>query len=139
MRKKEEIKPEIVESGNTEKVDSNLIQIAQSIEKSTVINNPNNNDETFYKTVVKELNDKTNISAKTEYLTPRENFAGSRAEFFGVHCNVPYLESFIHIFEQKRVSLERKGRKELLMALQERRQEIEEKKVETMSKMFNVT
>ena len=65
--KKEELNPEMEEVGSNEEVDrSNLKEIAENIESSTIAEGNGEDSNTFYRTVVNQLFDKTNISSKTE-------------------------------------------------------------------------
>ena len=138
-KKKKELNPQITEVGDQGSSEE-LKQIALDIEKSTDINTFNQGDssETFFKNVVGKLFDDKNISAKTEYIGVRENFMGSKLTFLSKHCNLPFLEQFINVFEEKRISLDRKGRKEILMALQERRQEQQAQQFNQMRGMFGL-
>ncbi len=141
MAKKEikELKPKIKEVGDMTEVNKELINIAKDIQDTTSAHSVKSDDsDTFFRSIVNSLNSKEDISTKTEYIGVRENFFGIKATFFGRKCNIPFLEDFIEIFEEKRVSLDRKGRKEILMALQERRQELEHQRMNNLSKMFNV-
>jgi hypothetical protein len=81
--------------------------------------------DSFFKATVNQLNSPKNIGMKTEYRDVNENFSGAKLHYLGQFCNMPYLKEFVEVFETKRVSLERKGRIEIIKALQERRQEIE--------------
>ncbi len=90
------------------------------------------NSDSFFKWIINALFSKENISLKTEYLNVNENFIGSKLEFLSKYGNMPYLNEFLDIFETKRVSLGRKGRKEILMALQKREEEIQQEKIRNL-------
>lgn len=94
--------------------------------------------DSFFRTIINSLHDKKNISTKTEYLNVNENFAGTRLEFYSQFAFMPFLKNFVEIFEEKRVSLERKGRKELIMALQEKQQEFNRERANKFSKLFDM-
>jgi hypothetical protein len=72
--------------------------------------------------------DNTDTETKTEYINTKENFVGAKLTFLARYGNIPYLEEFINIFERKRISLERKGRKEIIMALEKRQEEIDKQR-----------
>jgi len=119
-KKKKELKPVI------EKIDfpvSNR-QVLNDIEDSEIILEDSETSDSFFKSIINKLFSKDNIELKTEYRNVTENFAGTKLTFLARHGNIPYLEEFIEIFEHKRVSLERKGRKEIIMALEKREEEV---------------
>lgn len=82
------------------------------------------NSDSYFKSVVTNLMDTKNPSTKTEYRNVAENFTGAKLTFLALYGNIPLLSPFVDIFEIKRISLERKSRKELIMALVEREQEV---------------
>lgn len=140
MAKKQiELKPVAEEKGNLNVNIEELKNIAQQFENSTIVASDEDSDtETFYKNVLNKLFDDENVSTKTEYIDLRENFAGSKLEFLSGVGNIPYLKSFIKIFEQKRISYQRKGRKELLKALQSRSEEVEKERMHNLKNLFGV-
>lgn len=139
VKKKKELNP-IMEKRSTNNIsDNDLKGIAESIKQNTITSKINEDDsDSFYKNVVNKLFDDKDISTKTEYLNVRENFVGAKLEFYAKYGNIPYLKFFIQELETKRVSLERKGRKEILMALQERKQEIEQQRLNNLRGLFGV-
>ena len=122
-KKEKELKPEIQE------IEYNTKPIVQSDMEIVKVNGGAENSDSFFRNVVNKLFDNSEISLKTEYLNVTENFSGSKLEFLSAYGNMPYLKEFITIFEKKRVSLERKGRKEILMALQQRQEEIKQEQI----------
>lgn len=136
---KKELNPIMTDAENSQISSEDLKQIAQNLQDTTIIETEQEEtSDTYFRAVLDKLFSVTNVSSKTEYLNVKENFAGSKVEFFSSYGNMPYLKKFIEIFEIKRISLERKGRKEILLGLQERRQEIEQQRIENMRSMFNV-
>lgn len=97
-----------------------------------------NDDGGFLKTVLKNFFDKKDISMKTEYLNVSENYIGTKLQFMSEQLNMPYMGKFIEIFEIKRVSLERKGRKEILMLGKEMEQEDREQRMNQVRRMFGL-
>lgn len=128
-KKKEEKKINPIMEDNTDvlvdpKIKEGILQDLQAI-KEKYGGDKDKDIESFFTEVLKQLLNKDNISLKTEYLNVNENFAGVRLEFLSRFANMPYLHDFIDIFEQKRVSLERKSRKEIVMVLEKREQEVQ--------------
>lgn len=110
--------------------------ILEEIKKSTIFETSNEDGDSFFKGVINHLmNIKNNVSTKTEYLSVNENFTGTKLQFLADCGNIPYLKEFMTIFETKRISLERKGRKELLIALKERQQELERERAEKLNSL----
>lgn len=136
-KQKKELSPQITEETGVIS-DETLKLLAENIDKSIVVPESNKNSETFFKEVVNAMNKEENISMKTEYLGVRENFTGTKLEFLALMGNMPYLKRFVKIFETKRVSLGRKGRKEDVMILQERNAEIQREKQTDFANLFNV-
>lgn len=140
--KKIVLEPKIEEQKNIQpitEIDKNKLLTALGDSSTTILNTTNPLDsDTFFKNIVNQLNDKNNISLKTEYLNVTENFVGTKLEFLSKYGNMPYLKEFVNIFEIKRVSLERKGRKELIMALQNRQQEIEQQNKNLLNKQLGL-
>lgn len=114
-------------------------KLLQQLESNNLIEDSQENSDSFFKAVINHLLSDKEISTKTEYLNVKENFAGAKLHFLAKHGNIPYLSDFIEIFERKRVSLQRKGRKELLLALKERQQEIEREKQMQLSMLGGMT
>lgn len=136
-KKEEELKPQITEIQNSAYDIKEVKGLINEINNNSMtFNNPmGESSDSFFRNIVKSLDSKQNITMNTEYLDVNENFAGTKLEFLAKYGNMPYLSEFISFFEQKRVSLERKGRKEKLMALQERRQEIEQERLKALTNM----
>lgn len=136
---KNKLNPTIVKSEISQEQQNALLNIAQDIKNSDVIPKSDDSADSFFREIIKSLNDTDNISTKTEYLNVSENFAGTRLEFYSEFAFMPFLKNFVRTFETKRVSLERKGRKELIMALQEKHQEMKQDKLQNFAKMFDVS
>ncbi len=96
-------------------------KIESSMEVDTGVND---SSDSFFREVVKSLSDAKNISLKTEYLDVDENYDGARLEFLSKWGGMPYLKDFIHTLEIKRVSLERKGRIELIRTMEKRDEDL---------------
>lgn len=137
-QKEKELHPTIIEKSSTLNSDE-LKQIATDIKESTIVTTSDDNStDSYFRGVLDKLFDRKDVSSKTEYLSVTENFAGAKIEFYARFGNMPYLNNFMNIFETKRISLERKGRKEILMGLQERKQEIENQRMSNLKNLFNV-
>lgn len=121
-KKPRELNPEIVDNSST--VPAIPIKMDLDADDDYQVSGDNSTDS-YFKNIVNALFDtKKNVSAKTEYMSVKENFSGAKLEFLADFCNMPYLHKFIHHLEIKRISLERKGRKEILMALEKREEEL---------------
>lgn len=129
--KKKELNPIIEDYTDSKKY--NLEELKKEIK---IIKKDSKNDtDSFYKNVVDKLMNEENIELKTEYANINENFAGVRLGFFAKFYNMPYLLDFLDIFERKRISLDRKSRKELVMTLENREREMrleQQKQLQTM-------
>ena len=134
-KEKKELKPEIKEM-------QPLITIPENKENITpdevFIPKNSENSDSFFRNLLNKLFDKKDISLKTEYLNVMENFTGSKLEFLSKYGNMPYLNEFVDIFETKRVSLKRKGRQEIIMALQQREQELQAEQQQRFKTMFGM-
>ena len=119
--KQETLTPEIKNFMEFEEVKRSNQQLEQINIKDLILDKKD--DESYIITVLKELFNKENISTKTEYRNVNENFVGTKLTFLAKYGNFPYLNEFVEIFETKRVSLERKGRIEIIKALEKREQE----------------
>jgi len=125
---------------NTREIDYNLLgDIGKQIEKGIVIDNKNDSSDSFFRNILDRLFEDKNTSTKTEYRNVKENFAGAKLEYMGVYCNMPFLKKFVNIFEQKRISLERKGRQEIIMALAEKRKEEEAERNNSLKTMLGIS
>lgn len=89
------------------------------------LSDKNNDSESLFASVVEDLRSPVNLSAKTEFMDNKEVFVISKMDFLGNAFDFPALRKFTQIFKYNRISLQRKGRKEIIMAMTERRQEIE--------------
>lgn len=74
---------------------------------------------------LKHLMSPKDIELKTEYDGKNENFAGIKLTYLSIFGNMPQLNVFVNILEKKRVSLDRKGRKEVMMSLEKREKEVQ--------------
>lgn len=93
-------------------------------------------EDTFFKNAFNKLFDERNPETKTEYRNVEENFEGAVLSFLGNYGNIPYLADFVEQFERKRISLERKGRKEIIMAMVEREKEMQRQNALKMGGML---
>lgn len=114
----------------------NKEELLKELQETEILETGKKDSESFFKSVLDQLMNLNDMSTKTEYLNVNENFAGAKLHFLAKHGNIPYLLDFINIFEQKRVSLQRKGRKEILIALKERQQEIERERQVNVNKLM---
>lgn len=129
-KKERELKPKI------KNIDIGKTNIPDLDKDTYILEGEDTGGDSYFKSIVNMLMDKTNPSTKTEYLNVKENFVGAKLSFLAIHGNIPYLQDFVNIFELKRISLERKGRKELIMSLVERQQELERQRDERLKQMF---
>lgn len=139
IKKEKQLNPIISKTGKKidDKGKKEMLLIAERIESLKKEYSGNDDDiNSFFVAVINKLFDTKDISLKTEYLNVGENFAGTRLEFYSKYANMPYLANFIEIFEKKRVSLERKGRKEIVMSLKDREQEIQRQQALKMGGQF---
>lgn len=139
MTKKEEkvLNPKIEEvKGQIDEED--LKEIVKDLKETGIIQASGSSTDSYFRGVLDKLFDTKDVSSKTEYLNVPENFNGTKLEFYASFGNMPYLKNFMKTFETKRISLERKGRKEILMGLQERKQEMEAQRMENLRSFFNV-
>lgn len=95
-------------------------------------------DDSYFKAIIEQLFSNDSIEKKTEYLNVNENFLGAKLTFLAKFGNIPNLEEFVNIFERKRVSLERKGRKEIIMALEKREEEEQRQKDERLKNILGL-
>lgn len=134
-----EINPEIIDYTNQsqdfEELEKEMLNEEEGIELEEEYEN---NADSFFRAVVNNLMSPDNISMKTEYKNVQENFSGAKIEFLSKFANMPYMKTFLTSWELKRVSLERKGRIELIKALEKREQEIQQSKVDSLKNMFGV-
>lgn len=124
--KKRELKPEAFEKIETDlskKELETLENLKESLQNFDVEVESEGKEETFYKLAIKELFSNDKIETKTEFLHTGEVFTATKLQFLGKYGNIPLLSDFIDAFQRKRISLNRKGREEIIMSLQERRQE----------------
>lgn len=141
-KKKEEIlDPKIID--NTKKFKDldrkELLNIAEEIKESTIETSfGNDNADSFFREVVNKLMSKKDISLKTDYLNVNENFAGSKIDFIGRNGNMPILNDWLETWEIKRTSLERKSRKEIIMALEKREEELKNRQQNALRNMFGI-
>lgn len=121
-KEKEELKPSIIPVGEPDK------QIALDTEKDDILIKTSGKDDSgdsFFKKIVDKLFSGEKLGAKTEYLSLKESFAVSRLEFLGKYCGMPYALGFLQSFRTDRISYQRKGRIEIVKALEKRQEEIE--------------
>lgn len=97
--------------------------------------------DSFYRAVLTHLMAvEKDMSTKTEFNDDREVFAASKLEFMGLFAGVPLAKDILNIIEKKRVSKERKGRKEIIMSVNRREEEqriLNEKMTERGMGMLN--
>lgn len=115
--------PEIKHSSSS--IDINEFrEIAENMQDNMEVDGFRDSSDSFFREVVKSLSDPKNISLKTEYLDVEENYDGARLEFMSKWAGMSYLHDFIKTLEIKRVSLERKGRIELIRTMEKRDEEL---------------
>lgn len=94
--------------------------------------------DSYFRSILKELFSSNNIEQKTEYIDTIENFVGAKLSFLSRHGHIPLLGEFIDTFERKRVSLDRKGRKEIVMSLEKRQEEIESNRLKNVRGLLGI-
>lgn len=138
MKKKEELKPEVEQKKSTIEV-NDLKEIATIMSNIPTTSDNNKDDgDTYFRNALNKLFDEDNIELKTEYINVLENFTGAKLTFLARYGNMPYLDKFVDIFERKRVSLERKGRQEIILALKERSEEIKRDGQTALRNLFGI-
>lgn len=138
-KQKKELSPKIEEmKGNID--NKELMEIGQELKNYALAKDIKQDDsaDTFFRNVVQSLYSRKDISTKTEYLNVIENYIGTKLDFLSLYGNMPFLNKFINIFETKRVSLNRKGRQEIIMALQEKRQEEMQQRTNNLKNIFGI-
>ena len=126
-RKEMNLNP-IAETNNDFEIDRNDYKDLIKAENNFIVSSNEDEQDSFFKSIVNKMFDNTDTETKTEYINTKENFVGAKLTFLARYGNIPYLEEFINIFERKRISLERKGRKEIIMALEKRQEEIDKQR-----------
>lgn len=132
MKKEEMLKPEIKDKTSLTYNNKEDISLDEDTQVFT------NETDSYFKNVVNNLMNDTNISLKTEYLSVMENFTGAKLTFLSKFGNMPYIDDFINTFETKRVSLLRKSRIEIIRALEKREEEIRLQKANQLNNMFGL-
>lgn len=123
-KKKKELNPQAIEKKTFDLDFEKLKDLSENMNKFDFDNDiDTSKNETFYKLAIKELFNEESTETKTEWLNIGEVFSASKLSYMGKYGDVPLVEDFIKVLEKKRVSLKRKGREEIILALQERRQE----------------
>jgi hypothetical protein len=137
-KEKKPLNPQIEQSGDI--VDQEKLEaFTKAVQDSETIEGGGGDASTFFRSILKQFFSTKNIGMKTEYLNVYENYIGAKLDFLSAEIDMPYMNRFIKMFEIKRVSLERKGRKELLMSIQERNKEIEEQKMSQLKSFFGMS
>jgi hypothetical protein len=128
-KKKEELKPEIKEFGNSlgDMTSKDMIELKNMVNSGSVATAAPDgmNSDNFFRAVITEMMSPNNISLKTEYVNVNENFAGAKLEFLARYTGMVCLKDFVNILEIKRVSLGRKSRIELIKAFEKRDEEVQ--------------
>lgn len=130
MTKKEKvILNPVIEEKNIQlpKVDYNMI--SKEIDINTILDVGKEDEDSFFKAVVTQLFNNQDVETKSFNSGVRESFYLAKLSTIAERCNIPLLEEFVNRVERKRISIERKGRSELVAALIERQQEIERKRL----------
>lgn len=138
IKKEEKLNPILEDNSNLPDIFNDLNTFKENEEDIEFQVDNRNNSDSFFKSIIKGLFSPKNIGMKTEYKSVEENFAGAKIDFLSKFANMPYMKDFLNSWEEKRVSLERKGRIEIIRALEKREQEIQQEKVNNLRNMFNV-
>ena len=136
MAKKEKELNPIIENNTQKKYNIEEIKSRINIIKNEMSEESVAEIDSFYKHLVDKLTSSDDIELKTEYKGINENFASVRISFFAKYYNMPYLLDMINILERKRLSLDRKSRKELVMSLENREKEIKIEQEKKIGNMF---
>lgn len=126
------IEPKIEEVEAAPEPDMGIIEDMQRKRDPTVIPPIVNVDkkrytevsDTFFRRALEEQNSPENIAMKSEYRNVRENFSGTKLDFMGKFLFMPYASAFIEMQLRHRVSLERKGRRENILLMERREEDI---------------
>ena len=116
------------------------IKTNDSVKENSVvlIENQNSDSESLFREVIKNLNDNKDIETKTELLDEAECYGASKLDFLADISEEPFFRIFMNKFKVNRVSLKRRGRQELIMALVERQQEKEREAQVLQKKQFGI-
>lgn len=136
MVKKKELAPKI-EKRNFQK-DNIVKKTLEDLDNTEISFENEETTDSFFKGIVDKLFDSENVETKTEYLSVKENFVGTKLSFLAKYGNIPYLAEFIKTFERKRISLNRRGRKEIIMALEKREEEIRKRRDDSLKNMLGI-
>lgn len=121
-----------------------LQQLAKDTNKNIFLtdNNTANLDnsvaERFFGKVIDNLSNDKNISLKTEYLSPEEQFAGTKLDFMIKKMGFTFAKTLMFNFEKKRVSLFRKSRTEMVNVLWEKEKERQRLETEEHNKKIGM-
>lgn len=135
-KKEKELNPKAVENKNISFDILALKELKDTVTEFNIEVPKDDKQETFYKLAINKLFDNEDIETKTEYLSSGEVFVGAKLQILGEYGEIPMLSQFITKRERKMVSHKRKGREEIILALQERREEIIEQRRNDMLDMY---
>lgn len=82
-----------------------------------------NDADTYFKKVLEEFMSEKNISLKTEYTSVDEQFTATKLGYMINEGGFKFMQVFLPFWKRDRVSLLRKAREEIVMALWERQKE----------------
>lgn len=105
-----------------------LEKLNKEIDINTILDVDKEDEDSFFKSVVTQMFNNKDVETKSYNTGVKESFELARLSFLGERCNIPSMTEFVDRLERKRISIDRKGRIELVTALIERQQEIERKR-----------
>lgn len=123
-KEKKELQPQIIEK-NPELPFVDIQKLNKDIDINTILDTGKEDDDSLFKSIVTQLFNNNDVETKSQNNGVRESFFLARMSFLGDHCNIPSMSAFVQRLERKRISIDRKGRTELVTALLERQQELE--------------
>jgi hypothetical protein len=126
MVKKDEQKvlnPEVIDKTDITPPDIKINALTEN--PVIVFENKSEDSDSYFRSIIDGLNTTKDIETKTELLDVAETYGVSKMDFLGEITEEPTYKLFMAKFKVNRVSLKRRGRQELIMALVERQQERE--------------
>lgn len=100
-------------------------RLQKDLDINTILDSDKKDEDSFFKSVVTQLFNNADVETKSYNSGTEESFYLARLSWLGQNCVIPSMTSFVERLERKRISIDRKGRSELVTALIERQQELE--------------
>ncbi len=135
MAKKKELNP-IIEKKDIELPSIDLGKLDKEIDINTILETDKEDEDSFFKAVVTQLFDNNNVETKSRNTGVEESYELAKLSHLGDWYCIPSMSAFVERLERKRISIDGKGRIELVTALVERQQEIERRQMDLQKKML---